>query len=85
MRKGQPRLRLPWGGGARRLLAPRHPESGQAGSALALLAAACTGGLAVSMASSPLSGGPVAAAELAASERGASGVISAHTTEQIIA
>ena len=49
--------------GARQLLALRHAEPGQAGSALALLVAACTAGLAVSMAFSPLSGGPVATLE----------------------
>lgn len=46
--------------GARRLLALRRPEPGQARSAIILLVVACAAGLAVSMAFSPLSGGPLA-------------------------
>ena len=49
--------------GARRLLAVGRPQPRQLGSALALVAAACVAGLAVSMAFSPLSGGPVATLE----------------------
>jgi membrane protease YdiL (CAAX protease family) len=49
--------------GARRLLALRRPALRQVGSALALVVAACAAGLAVSMAFSPLSGGPVATLE----------------------
>lgn len=49
--------------GAKRLLALGRPEPRQLGSAFALLAAACVAGLAVSMAFSPLSGGPVATLE----------------------
>jgi membrane protease YdiL (CAAX protease family) len=48
---------------AKRLLALHRPEPGQVGFALALLVAACAAGLAVSMAFSPLSGGPVATLE----------------------
>jgi membrane protease YdiL (CAAX protease family) len=46
--------------GARRLLALRPATPRQARSALALVVAACAAGLAVSLAFSPLSGGPVA-------------------------
>jgi uncharacterized protein len=46
--------------GARRLLALRRPAPRQVGAALALTVAACAAGLAISMAFSPLSGGPVA-------------------------
>jgi uncharacterized protein len=46
--------------GARRLLALRRPAPHQVGTSLVVVAAACAAGLAVSMAFSPLSGGPVA-------------------------
>lgn len=49
--------------GARRLLALRRPEPGQVRSAIVLLVVACMAGLAISMAFSPLSGGPVATLE----------------------
>ena len=49
--------------GARRLLALRRPAPRQAGAALVLVVAACAAGLAISMAFSPLSGGPVATLE----------------------
>jgi len=49
--------------GARRLLALRRPALRQVGAALALAVAACAAGLAISMALSPLSGGPVATLE----------------------
>jgi membrane protease YdiL (CAAX protease family) len=49
--------------GAGRLLALRRPAPRQAAAALALAVAACAAGLAVSMAFSPLSGGPVATLE----------------------
>lgn len=49
--------------GARRLLALSRPEPGQVRVAFVLLVAACAAGLAVSMAFSPLSGGPVATLE----------------------
>lgn len=49
--------------GASRLLALRRPAPRQVGSALAVAVAACAAGLAVSMAFSPLSGGPVATLE----------------------
>jgi membrane protease YdiL (CAAX protease family) len=49
--------------GARRLLALRRPAPRQVGAALALAVAACAAGLAISMAFSPLSGGPVATLE----------------------
>lgn len=49
--------------GAMWLLALRRSAAGQVGSAFALLTAACAAGLAVSMAFSPLSGGPVATLE----------------------
>jgi membrane protease YdiL (CAAX protease family) len=48
---------------ARRLLALRRPEPRQLGAALAVAVAACAAGLAISMAFSPLSGGPVATLE----------------------
>jgi hypothetical protein len=46
--------------GARRLLALRRPAPRQVRSGLVLVVAACAAGLAISMAFSPLSGGPVA-------------------------
>ncbi|MGH3295065.1 MAG: lysostaphin resistance A-like protein [Trebonia sp.] len=49
--------------GARRLLALRRPALRQLGAALALTIAACAAGLAISMAFSALSGGPVATLE----------------------
>jgi membrane protease YdiL (CAAX protease family) len=49
--------------GARRLLALRRPALRQVGAALAVAVAACAAGLAVSMAFSSLSGGPVATLE----------------------
>jgi membrane protease YdiL (CAAX protease family) len=49
--------------GARRLLALRRPALRQVGAALALVAAAGAAGLAISMALSPFSGGPVATLE----------------------
>lgn len=49
--------------GASRLLALRRPTKRQVGSALALVLGACAAGLAISMAFSPLSGGPVATLE----------------------
>jgi uncharacterized protein len=49
--------------GAGRLLALRLPAPRQVGAALALAVAACAAGLAISMAFSPLSGGPVATLE----------------------
>jgi membrane protease YdiL (CAAX protease family) len=49
--------------GAGRLLALRRPTPRQVGAALAVTVAACAAGLAISMAFSPLSGGPVATLE----------------------
>jgi len=49
--------------GARRLLALSRPAPRQVGAALALAVGACAAGLAISMAFSPLSGGPVATLE----------------------
>jgi hypothetical protein len=49
--------------GARRLLALGRPTARQGAEGLALAVAACAAGLAVSMALSPLSGGPVATLE----------------------
>ena len=49
--------------GAGRLLALRRPAPRQVGAALAVAVGACAAGLAVSMAFSPLSGGPVATLE----------------------